>query len=212
MPASTTRNVALAVLGSLTLALVLAAVVLLSRQNGVAPIQIVAPTPGAQVAPPPVSDEIRVYVSGAVANPGVYSLGPDDRISEAIVAAVGETSDAEPAVLNLAARVRDEARYHIHKTGEPPQAVVEGAAKPEGVAGNAQADGGPIDLNLASTSLLETLPGIGPALAQAIVDYRDSDGPFRSVDEIVNWPRIGPATLNNIRDLVTVTGLSSGSR
>jgi competence protein ComEA len=151
-------------------------------------------------------------VSGAVANPGVYSLGPDDRISDAIVAAGGEISDAEPAVLNLTARVRDEARYHIPKTGKPPQAVVEGAAKPEGAAGNTQADGGSFDLNLVSTSLLETLPGIGPALAQAIVDYRDSDGPFRSVDEIVNVPRIGPATLNNIRDLVTVTGLSSGSR
>ena len=118
-------------------------------------------------------------MSGAVANPGVYSLGPDDRISDAIVAAGGEISDAEPAVLNLAARVRDEARYHIPKTGEPPQAVVEGAAKPEGATRNAQADGGPNDLNLASTSLLETLPGIEPA------------------------------TLNNIRDLVTVTGLSS---
>ena len=87
MPASATRNVAVAVLGSLTLALVLAEVVLLSRQNRVAPIQIIAPTPGAQVAPPPVSDEIRVYVSGAVANSGAYSLDPDDRISDAIVAA-----------------------------------------------------------------------------------------------------------------------------
>ena len=95
---------------------------------------------------------------------------------------MGEISDSEPAVLNLASRVRDEAPYHIPKTGEPPQAVVEGAAKPEDAAGNAQADGGPIDLNLASTSLLETLPGIGPA------------------------------TLNNIRDLVTVISLSSGSR
>ena len=79
MPASTTSNVALAVLGNLTLALALAAVVPLSLQNELAPIQI--------VAPPPVSDEIRVYVSGAVANSGAYSLDPDDRISDAIVAA-----------------------------------------------------------------------------------------------------------------------------
>ena len=79
MPASTTSNVALAVLGNLTLALALAAVVPLSLQNELAPIQI--------VAPPPVSDVIRVYVSGAVTNSGAYSLDPDDRISDANVAA-----------------------------------------------------------------------------------------------------------------------------
>ena len=213
MPGSATRNVALAVLGSLTLALVLAAVVLLSRQNGVAPIQIVAPTSSAEVAPPPVSEEIRVYVSGAVANPGVYSLGPNDRIADAIAAAGGETNDAESTVLNLAARVRDEARYHIPKTGEEtPAAVSQSAAPARSGAESAQAGGGPIDLNRASTGLLETLPGIGPALAQAIIDYREGNGPFWSVDEIVNVPRIGPATLNNIRELVTVSGLSSGSR
>ena len=95
MPSSTTRILTVAILGSLTLALVLAAVVLLSRQNGRALIQIVAPTPSAEAAtpppaearPPPVTEEIRVYVSGAVANSGAYSLDPDDRISDAIVAA-----------------------------------------------------------------------------------------------------------------------------
>jgi competence protein ComEA len=191
------------------LALVLAAVVLLSRQNGVAPIRIVAPPPSTQVALPPVPQEIRVYVSGAVVNPGVYSLGPDDRIADAIAAAGGETNDAESTGLNLAARVRDEARYHVPKAGEeppPPQARSQGGVQPEGARGIAQAGGGPIDLNLASTGLLETLPGIGPALASAIVDYREGNGPFRSVDEIVDVPRIGPATLNNIRDLVTVSG------
>ncbi len=239
MPGSTTRIITVAVLGSLTLALVLAAVVLLSRQSGVAPIRIVSPTPSAEaatptvpgVSAPPAAEEIRVYVSGAVVNPGVYPLGPDDRIADAIAAAGGETGDAESTGLNMAARVRDEARYHIPKTGEDlsddePEAASQGdiqpeaasraddeaeaasqaGVQPEAAVSNTQADGGPIDLNLASTVLLETLPGIGPALTKAIVDYREDAGPFRSVDEIVNVPRIGPATLNNIRELVTVSG------
>ena len=190
------------------MALVLAAVALLAQQDGVAPIRIVAPTTGAEVALPPAPQDtqdvrdIRVYVSGAVANPGVYPLGPDDRIADAIAAAGGETSDAAFSGLNLAARVQDEARYHIPIAGEePPQAVAEPTTGPT----NAQSGDGPIDLNLAPAALLETLPGIGPALANAIVDYRESNGPFRSVDEIVSVPRIGPATLNNIRELVTVT-------
>ena len=115
MPASTTRNVALAALGSLTLALVLAAVVLLSRQNGLAPIQI--------VEPPPVSDGIRVYVSGAVANSGAYSWTPMTAFPTQMWPPRCETSDAEPIVLNLAARVLNEARYHVLKTGEPPPAL-----------------------------------------------------------------------------------------
>ena len=193
MLGSTTRTITLAVLGSFTLALVLAAVVLLSRQNEVDPIHIIAPTviaptTRAEVAAPPIDEEIRVHMSGAVANPGVYTLDPDDRITDAIAAAGGKTDEAESTGLNLAARVRDEARYHVPKTGEPPpppppQAGSQGADQPDSPTEDAGAGGGGlIDLNLASTVLLETLPGIGPALANAIVEYREGNGPFRSVD------------------------------
>ena len=79
-----------------------------------------------------------------------------------------------------------------------------GESRPAGQAGQA---GGLIDLNLASAALLDTLPGIGPALAQAIIDYRENVRPFQSVAEVQEVSKIGPVTYENIRGLVTVSGL-----
>ena len=204
MPELIARNVAVAVLGVLTLALVLAAVVLLSRQTDVAPITIIAPTPDAVVSPTVAPQSVRVHVAGAVAIPGVYTLHPDDRIVDAIAAAGGETLEAESSRLNLAQRVQDGARYYVPELAEefPPD-----AAPGPSAAGGAPPANGLIDLNNASGAVLETLPGIGPALAGAIVSYRESNGPFQSVEELVNVPRIGPLTLGKIRLLVTVSAI-----
>ena len=201
MPELTARGVTVAVLGVLTLALVLAAVVLLSRQNEVAPITIIAPTPDSGVSTTAAPQEVVVHVAGAVASPGVYTMGPDDRLIDAIAAAGGETSAAELSHLNLAQRVRDEARYYVPETGEElPLSLAQDLA-----AVGAATSGGLIDLNVASGVDLESLPGIGPALAGAIVAYRESNGPFQSVEELVNVPRIGPATMEKLRALVTVS-------
>ena len=204
MPELTARNVAVAVLGVLTLALVLAAVVLLSRQTHVAPITIIAPTPDAVVSPTVASQSVRVHVAGAVASPGVYTLHPDDRIVDAIAAAGGETQEAESSRLNLAQQVQDGARYYVPELAEesPPDELPGPPA-----AGGAPPADGLIDLNNASGAALETLPGIGPALAGAIVSFRESNGPFQSVEELVNVPRIGPLTLDKIRLLVTVSAV-----
>jgi len=213
MAASTTyRATAMAAVAVLGAALVIAAVVLLVRGGGNAPIQVVIPaqeTGAADSAVPAASGdgaaslpspEIKVYVSGAVRDPEVYRLERGDRLVDALKAAGGAEEDAMLDLVNLSLRVVDEGHYHIPRPGEtpPPSAAGPAPAFQESVAGAL------VDLNRAPVDVLETLPGIGPALAQAIVDYRESHEGFQSVEEITNVSRIGPITFQKIRGLVTV--------
>ncbi len=157
-----------------------------------------SPTPAPTPAPPP----IIVYVSGAVAHPGVYALPPDARVADALAAAGGPLDGADLAPVNLARRLRDEEQVHIPRPGETPLALptplLPAAATPGG--GTA----GLVNINAASAAELDSLPGIGPGYAQRIVEYRESHGPFATVEEIQNVPGIGPATFARIRDLITV--------
>ena len=161
MPEFTARNIAFMALMAAAVAAILAAVVLLARQNDNAPIQIIAPDSQQQ----PVC-EVRVVVNGAVVNPGVYILAPDSRITDALAAAGGTTAEANLEGVNLALRVADEAEIYIPIVGESPTPSV---ASQSGQTGRQSGPGGLIDLNLASAELLDTLPGIGPALAEAII-------------------------------------------
>lgn len=206
------RTVAVAFLAAVATALVLGAVVLLVRQDDNAPIQILLPTPEARAAArsAPVDGSttptISVYVSGAVRNPGVYPLGEDARLADALGAAGGATGDAQLESVNLARRLRDEEHHHIPRVGEtpPPASNTASGQALAPVASSAEEEGGLIDLNSASEALLETLPGIGKTRASAIVDYRELNGPFSSVSDITNVQGIGPTTYEKIRDLVTV--------
>lgn len=145
---------------------------------------------------------VVVHVAGAVHEPGVYELTAGQRVAEAIAAAGGALPDAAPDALNLAAPVAD---------GDRIEVPVAGAAAPEGGghshAPASGADGAaastPIDLNEAAATELERLPGIGPATAAAIVEYRNQSGPFASVDDLLDVPGIGPAKLDAIRASVT---------
>lgn len=203
MPELTARNLAFMVLVAATLAALLAAVFLLARQNDNAPIQIIPPdSPAASQLPS--SSEVRVFVNGAVVSPGVYTLAFDSRITDALAAAGGVTSEANLEGVNLALRVRDESEYYVPRLGESPAAA--SSLQSAQTESPAQA-GGLIDLNLASVEILDTLPGIGSALAGAIVSYRENVRPFQSVEEIQEVPKIGPVTYRNIRDLVTVSGI-----
>lgn len=200
-----------AALGLPALALVIAALVLLFRGNSVAPIIITPPaietseeTGQIGNAPAAATSEIRVHVSGAVAFPNVYSMRPGDRVIDAIAAAGGPTVYADLTATNLAQRVRDEGHYHIPALGEEPPAAP--PATGGSTASRLPAPDGPIDLNRASATQLESLPGIGPVLAGAIVEYREGNGLFATVDDIVNVSGIGLKTLANIRGLVTVSG------
>ena len=195
MPELTARNIATMALVAATVAAILAAVVLLARQDDNAPIRIIAPESQ------DTATQVSIFVNGAVVNPGVYTLAPDSRVTDALAAAGGLTGEANIQGVNLALRLQDEAEYYVPKLGETPPA---GSNMQQA---QTQIQGGLIDLNLASVELLDTLPGIGPALAGAIVSYRENVGPFQSIEEIQEVPKIGPVTYLNIRDLVTVSGV-----
>lgn len=189
------------------------------------------PAGGASGTAPPVSpvagsppsstaSVATVHAAGAVASPGVYGVPLGARVSDVVVAAGGPIPEADLDRLNLAAKVADGDRVYVPRKGEPvPLADGGGAAGAGagaagtggaggagagGVSGGAGTSLGPIDLNTATVEQLDTLPGIGPATAQAIVTYRTRHGRFRSVTELLEVPGIGPAKLEAVRPLVKV--------
>lgn len=156
-------------------------------------VEAVAPSSSTTAAPSPVV----VHVAGAVAAPGVHRLPPGSRVIDAVEASGGLLPDADAAAVNLAAPLEDGVQVYVPRVGEePPVAPAGGAA--------ADAAAGPIDLNTADASLLETLPGVGPATAAAIIDHRTRHGPFASVDALLEVRGIGEAKLAALRDLVRV--------
>jgi competence protein ComEA len=169
-----------------------------------------ASTTTAAVTTTTVAVEIVVDVVGAVRAPGVVMLPADGRVIDAIRAAGGAAPGADLVRLNLAAKLADGARVAVPLVGEPPPAVdpgaVTGSAAPAAAATgtDGSTDGGPINVNTASTEELEALPGIGPTLAAAIVDDRERNGPFTTVDDLNRVPGIGEGRLEPIRELVTV--------
>ena len=141
----------------------------------------------------PVS--VSIHVAGEVRRPGVHELQAGSRVIDAISAAEGPTERAELDALNLAAFVADGERIYV-------------PAEDEIVAGSmidiVQGVGTLVNLNRASTIELETLPGIGPATAAEIVNDRSVNGPFSSVDDLVRVSGVGPATVEKLRDVVSV--------
>lgn len=154
---------------------------------------------------------ITAHIAGAVARPGIHSLGSGARIADLVAAAGGETPDADLDRLNLAAVVPDGARVWVPRQGEalPPEVLdpVVGTPVPAAGGGGSQVvppgtGGGRISLNRADATELEGLPGIGPATAAAIVAHRDQHGPFPSVEALEAVRGIGPSKMEALRDLV----------
>lgn len=160
--------------------------------------------PGAGTAAPPV--EIVVHVAGRVLSPGVYRLPGSARVADAVNAAGGLAPDGEADALNLAAPLSDGERVYVPAIGEvDPASVPAGGVAAEALAGSAPTQpAGPLDLNAATAAELEALPGVGPALAAAIVEDRQRNGPFASVEELDRVSGIGPAKLAALLDQVTV--------
>ena len=141
----------------------------------------------------PRSAKLVVDVAGAVRRPGLHRLPPGTRIADAVAAAGGATAKADLAAVNLAAPVADGEQIVVPARGG-------GAA---GVAGGgAPSPTAPLDLNTASLEQLDALPGIGPATAQKILDYRQAHGPFHSVAELDAVPGIGQGRLEQLKGLV----------
>jgi competence protein ComEA len=159
--------------------------------------------PAAAVSAPPTPTEIVVHVAGLVRDPGVYRFHQGDRVVDAIDAAGGARPGADLTTLNLAALLSDGEQVVVGKTGPaPPSGTSEGT----GGGGSAPGSGGagPVNVNSATLEQLESLPGIGPALGQRIIDYREQHGPYHTVDDLLNVSGIGDKTLEDLRPLVTV--------
>jgi competence protein ComEA len=162
-----------------------------------------ASTPGvaAAASPSPSPAILLVHVAGRVRHPGVYEFHQGDRVIDAIRAAGGALEGADLRSINLAALLTDGEQVVVWKRGS-----LAASAMPPGGGGGAGPGSPtqPINLNTATLDQLEGLPGIGPALGQRILDYRQLHGPFASVDELVNVSGIGEKRMEDLRPLVTV--------
>ena len=149
---------------------------------------------GAAASPVTSAPAATAHAAGAIPRPGVYRLPPGARVTDLLDAAGGPTPDADLDQLNLAAPVADGERIYVPRKGETVLPA----------AGAAQGTGGPVNVNRATAEQLDALPGVGPATAQAIIEHRTKNGPFRRVDDLLEVPGIGEAKLANLRDKVKV--------
>jgi competence protein ComEA len=156
-------------------------------------------TPTASPSAP--GSAIVVAVTGRVRHPGLVTLPNGARVADAIAAAGGALPNTDLSFVNLARRLADGELIVIGIQPSPGEAT-----DPTGGATSAAGGGpaGPVDINTAGLTGLETLPGIGPALAQRIVDYRTQHGAFHRVDDLQNVPGIGPSKYADLKDLITV--------
>jgi competence protein ComEA len=149
-------------------------------------LEIIIPTSTAVKA-------ITVSVVGAVAQPGLYTLGAGQRVQDAVVAAGGAAPDADLSRLNLAAQLRDGQEVYLPRRGEPLPLLSE--EKDKRVS---------INLNLASAEILATLPGIGATRAQRIVEYRNEHGPFGRLEDLVELRLLPASVFTGLRDRLLV--------
>ncbi len=162
------------------------------------------PLPPATPLPTATPAPIVVFVSGAVAFPGVYSLPSDARVGDALIAAGDLLDSALSVSINQAERLWDGAQVHVPSAADPvaagaPDAGVSGVAPPAQNT-STSSGGGRVNLNTASAEALATLPGIGPAKAEAIIAGR----PYVSIDDLDRVSGIGAKTIDLFRELVTV--------
>ncbi len=185
------RGRALVLAGGLLVLLVVAGRTLAGAESSAAePVEALV-----AVRPPVSSSKLVVYVTGAVAQPGLYRLQEGSRVAGAVARAGGVTPSADTEAVNLAAPLADGMQVSI------PSRVA-GAAGTAAAAPGASAPAGRVSLNAATLDELDELPGVGPVTAQKIVDYRSAHGGFGSVDDLDAIPGIGPVRIEQLRELV----------
>ncbi len=190
------------VLGAAILACIAGAAVLIlgnSRSPDGVVVNLPPPTPVLTESQP--ASQVVVYVSGEVLRPGVYALNSEHRVAEALGAAGGPTADADLDRINLAMRLNDEDQIHVPSIGGGGSTGV-GSVQPEGSSPSTAS--GKLNVNTATAEELESLPGIGASRAAAIVEYRNTHGPFQRVEDLVEVSGIGDGILGSIRDLIEV--------
>ena len=158
-------------------------------ESGSAPVEA-GPSPHAPASAGDNADDVVVYVSGAVASPGVLTLPASSRVIDAITAAGGATPEADLESINLARILVDGEQIRVGVVGESP---------PSASAGTGTAAQACVRLASATETELQTLPGIGPALAQRIISYRATHPRLTSVEELDDVPGIGPSLIEKIR-------------
>jgi competence protein ComEA len=190
-------------LGLLCGLLAAGALLLVTRPPGGNPVSLL---------PPPEPAPIVVHISGAVARPNVYTLPNGSRVQDLIDAAGGLLPEADDTAINLAAPLEDGTRLAIpfrKPTAPPPPTAKPGATaaptKPAPSAGEeAPSSTGAININTATLEELDSLPGVGPAIAQRIIDFRTTNGLFVTIEDLQNVKGIGPATFEKLKNLITV--------
>jgi competence protein ComEA len=169
-------------------------------------VWVVARNPSGQAVtlrPVPTEKPIVVQVSGAVPRPGVYALAQGSRVQDAISAAGGFLAEADKTGINLARALADGEQLDIpYLSGNSP-VILDATTTVTSVA-TALSSTELININTASVSELDSLPGIGPTTAQKIIDYRQQNGPFVSTADIINVSGVGPGTYEKIKNLITV--------
>ena len=192
-----------AVIGLALVGLALTAVGVIMRSSGETETVSLDQVPGLlpleqQIEQPALAPQtVIVHVIGQVAMPGIVELGDGARVIDAIDAAGGLIPDADVEALNLARVLTDGEQVHVPAIGEEPRAQPGGSSQ-----GSTQESSRPISLSTADQATLETLSGVGPALAQRIIAWREANGPFRSVADVLAVSGIGPATLERFADEV----------
>lgn len=164
-------------------------------------VWVVARNPSGEAVilrPAPTEKPVIVYITGAVPRPGVYALPKNARVQDAISAAGGFLAEAEKSQINLAALLEDGEKLDVpFLEGASP---ILGTPGPTVVAVTTEL----VNINTASAAELDTLPGIGPSLAQRIIDYRQQNGPFINAEDIINVPGIGAGNYERFKDMITV--------
>jgi len=186
------------ILVGLLVSLVAGAAFFLMRRPPAGSIEVVLPPPTDTPSPTATPGPIRIYVCGAVNHPDVYELPAGSIIKDAIAAAGGATGEADLHRINLAQELADQTQVYIPARDEERRSV--SAGTPSVMTPDSFPHTDVININTASLAELESLPGIGPVLAQRIVDHR----PYRVPEEILEVSGIGKATYEKLKDKIIV--------
>ncbi len=168
-----------------------------ANAGGTTVVRAPMPSPDVAQTEPPAGAMIYVHILGAVNRPGLYAFRDGDRAIDAIAAAGGYTQDADRRQLNLARFLSDGEQIYLPREGEV-------TAPPGGGAPASGTTAGKVNLNTADAAALETLPRVGPALAARILAWREANGRFTSVEDLLGVSGIGEKTFAGLKDLVTI--------